>query len=209
MRLALLATLLLCACMRPAPPLAEARQRPFPDLSGRAVMLLPVQAAMPTIALPPNADPAAPPTLLSPAMYAELEAELGYWLQQRAPRARWVLPEAVERAARQSPALELRPRELSVRDFQRARLEMIGDPLYGELRRLAALLDARVALLPIGAVWVPEQGGGGRVHLAAALVDTFGGDVIWYGVVAGNAGPREDAGAIASTAQALARLVPE
>jgi hypothetical protein len=85
---------------------------------------------------------------------------------------------------------------------------MIGDPLYGELRRVAALMDARVALLPIGALWVEEQAGTGRVHLAAALIDTFGGDVVWYGVVAGHPGARGDPAVLASAAQALAVLIP-
>jgi len=114
----------------------------------------------------------------------------------------------VERAVRGSPMIDVRVRELSVRDFQRARLESIGDPLYGELRRLGALMDARLALLPVGALWITEQTGAGRVHLAVALIDTFGGDVVWYGVVAGAPGARGDAAVIASTAQALAQLVP-
>lgn len=201
--------LLLLGCARAAPPSAEARQRAFPSLAGRTVMVLPVQGATPTLSLPAAADPAVPPVALPPDMHPALEAELAYWLQQQAPGARWVAPEAVERAVRQSPLLEVRARDLTVRDFQRARLEMIGDPLYGELRRIAALMDARLALLPVGALWVAEPGGVGRIHLAAALVDTFGGDVLWYGVVAGTAGRREDDAVIASTAQALARLVPQ
>jgi hypothetical protein len=204
---AVLAAVLLGGCARATAPSADAPQRSFPDLGGQRVMLLPVQGATPTIALPATATAA--PSPLSGDMLAALEAELGYWVQQQAPRTRWVLPEAVERAARQSPTLDVRPRDLTVRDFQRARLEMIGDPLYGELRRLSALMDARAALLPIGAVWVPEQDGTGRIHLAAALIDTFGGDVTWYGVVAGTAGPRDDRGVAATTARALARLIPE
>jgi hypothetical protein len=205
----LLAVLLACACAKPAPPAADARQRPFPDLSGSAVMLLPVQGAVPALSLPASADPERPPARLSDEMLLTLEAELAYWLQQRAPRVRWVTPDAIERAVRGTPAIDVRPRELTVRDFQRARLESIGDPLYGELRRVAALMDARVALLPIGALWVPERAGGGRVHLAAALIDTFGGNVVWYGVVAGTAGERTDAAVVASAAQALARTIPQ
>jgi hypothetical protein len=183
-------------------------QQPFPDLAGRTVMVLPVQQAVPSIALPASADASVPPALLSPDLLLTLEGELGFWLQERAPRARWILPDAVERAARQSPVIDVRVRDLAVRDFQRSRLQSIGDPLYGELRRMAALLDARIALLPVGALWVAEQTGGGRVHLVVALIDTLGGDVVWYGVVAGAAGTRGDAAVIASTAQALAGLIP-
>lgn len=196
--------LLLCGCaQRPAPPSAEAPERPFPDMSGRTIMLLPVQPATPTMTLPAGAVAAQP---LSGDGRAMLEAELSFWLPEAAPRIRWVLPATIDQRAERSPTLEVRPRDLPVQDFLRARLQSIGDPLYGDLRKLALLMDVRPALLPIGAVWVQEAGGNGRVHLALALIDTTGGAVIWYGVVAGASGPRADAVTIASTAQALARL---
>jgi hypothetical protein len=171
-------------CARPAPPSADTPPRPFPDLAGRTVMLLPVQGGVPSLAAA-HGGPRCAATVLGPEQALALEAELAYWLPERAPRARWLGPDAVERAVRGSPSLEVRPRELTVRDFQRARLQSIGDPLYGELRRVGALMDARLALLPIGALWVAEREGGGRVHLLLALIDTFGGDVVWQGVVAG------------------------
>jgi hypothetical protein len=171
-------------------------------------MVLPVQGAVPTVSLPASADPAVAPIPLSAELRQMLDVELGFWLEERAPRTRWLGPDAVERAVRGSPRIDVRVRDLTVRDFQRARLQSIGDPLYGELRRVGSLMDARVALLPIGALWVTEQTGAGRVHLAVALIDTFGGDVLWYGVVAGAPGARGDAAVIASTAQALAQLIP-
>jgi hypothetical protein len=173
-------------------------------MSGRTVMLLPVQPATPIVALPSGVIAA--PTPLSSEGRALLEAELSFWLPEAAPRVRWVLPATIEQRAERSRTLDVRVRDLPVQDFLRARLESIGDPLYGDLRKLALLMDVRPALLPIGAVWVAEAEGTGRVHLALALIDTTGGDVIWYGVVAGTAGPRADAVTIASTAQALARL---
>jgi hypothetical protein len=201
--------LLLAGCARMvAPPSADARQAPFPDIGGRTVMLLPVQAAVPVVAAPATADPARAPVPLPPELRTALEAELAYWLPERAARSRWLLPDAIERAVARSPMLDVRLRELTVRDFQRARLESIGDPLYGELRRVGALMDARAALLPIGALWIPEAGGGGRVHLVVALIDTMGGQVIWQGVVAGTAGPLNDASVVASVAEALAGMIP-
>jgi hypothetical protein len=197
--------LLLCSCAsRAAPPSADAPERPFPDMSGRTIMLLPIQPATPTVALPSGAVGA--PRALTSDGRAMLEAELSFWLPEAAPRIRWVLPAAIEARAERSPTLDVRVRDLPVQDFLRARLQSVGDPLYGDLRKLALLMDVRPALIPIGAVWVPEAAGNGRVHLALALVDTTGGAVIWYGVVAGVAGARADAATIASTAQALARL---
>jgi hypothetical protein len=98
--------------------------------------------------------------------------------------------------------------DLPVRDFQQSRLQSIGDPLYGDLRKIAVVTDARLALLPIGAVWIPEVGGSGRIHVAAALIDTLGGRVLWYGVAAGNAGQPDDPSAVASAARALTMQVP-
>lgn len=197
--------LLLCGCaQRAAPPSAAAPQLPFPDMSGRAVMVLPVQAATPVV----SSDAAVPAVAvpLDADSRATLEAELSYWLENAAPRVRWLLPAAVERAAQRAPTLDLHVRDLPVQDFLRVRLEAIGDPLYGELRKLGALMDVRPALVPIGAVWLREADGTGRVHLLAALIDTTGGRVFWQGVVAGTAGARADASTLASAAEALARL---
>lgn len=171
-------------------------------------MILPVQGAMPLVSLPATADPAFAPVLLSADARAVLDAELAYWLPQAAARVRWIDAAAVDRAVQQSRTIDVRVHDLTVRDFQRARLEYIGDPLYTELRRVGLLMDARGALVPIGAVWIREQDGTGRVHLAAALIDTFGGTVFWYGVVAGTPGVQSDPGVVASAAQALARLLP-
>jgi hypothetical protein len=173
-------------------------------MSGRTIMLLPVQAATPMVSAPAGALSARP---LNSDDRATLEAELSFWLPQGAPRIRWLLPAAIDDRASRTPALDVRARDLPIQDFLRARLQAIGDPLYGDLRKLALLMDVRPALLPIGAVWVQEADGNGRVHLALALIDTTGGAVIWQGVVAGAAGPRPDQSTIASTAQALARQV--
>ncbi|HEX6133567.1 MAG TPA: hypothetical protein VFZ24_06375 [Longimicrobiales bacterium] len=196
------------ACSSASPPAADVAQRPFPDIGGAGVMLLPVQRIVPAIAPPAAVDTTRAVMALSGESLATLEAELAYWLPEHARRVQWVLPEAIERAMRGSAALRINVRDLPVRDFQRSRLEFIGDPLYGELRRVAAVMDARLALLPLGALWIPEVGGTGRVHVAAALIDTMGGAVLWYGVAAGDTGAADDASAIASAAQALARQVP-
>lgn len=202
-------TLTTAACSRSvAPPAADTEQRPFPDIGGASVMLLPIQRIVPTIAPPAAFDTARAVAALSAASLAALEAELTYWLPEHARRVHWVLPDAIERAMRGSAALRINVRDLPVRDFQRSRLRAIGDPLYGDLRRVAVVTDTRLALLPLGALWVPEIGGSGRVHIAAALIDTVGGAVLWYGVAAGEPGPADDAATLASAAQALVRQVP-
>jgi hypothetical protein len=192
----------------PAPPAADTPQQVFPDIGGQRVMLLPVQQVIPAISPPASADTSRPPRALSNESLRALEAELSYWLPEHAHRVRWVLPDAIERAVQGSAALQISVRDLPVRDFQRSRLQAIGDPLYGDLRRVAVLTDARLGLLPIGAVWIPEAAGGGRVHVAAALIDTMGGRVLWYGVAASSPGDPDDPAIAASAARALALQVP-
>lgn len=201
---------MLAACASsPAPPAADTAQQPFPDIGGQRVMMLPVQQVVPAISPPATADTTRPMLALSSESLRAVEAELAYWLPEQAPRVRWVLPDALERAVQGSAALDgITVRDLPVRDFQRSRLQSIGDPLYGDLRRVAVVTDARLALLPIGAVWIPETTGAGRVHLAAALIDTMGGRVLWYGVAASSPGERDDPAVAASAARALALQVP-
>jgi len=196
-----------CSTVRPEPPSADVAQAPFPGVTGRSVMLLPLQAATPLVATPAAADTSRAPALLAASSLRAFDAELAFWLQERANGTTWVDAAAVERAAERSPMLDVRPRELPVRDFQRARLTSIGDPLFGNLHALSALLDARLALLPIGALWIEEQGGGGRIHVALALIDAFGGRVLWQGVVAGGKTAANDAAALAAAARAVADVV--
>ncbi|HSJ31145.1 MAG TPA: hypothetical protein VK933_06895 [Longimicrobiales bacterium] len=207
---AIVVVFMLAGCASsPAPPAADTAQQPFPDIGGQRVMMLPVQQVVPAISPPATADTTRPMLALSSESLRAVEAELAYWLPEQAPRVRWVLPDAIERAVQGSAALDgITVRDLPVRDFQRSRLQSIGDPLYGDLRRVAVVTDARLALLPIGAVWIPETTGAGRVHLAAALIDTMGGRVLWYGVAASSPGERDDPAVAASAARALALQVP-
>jgi hypothetical protein len=200
---------LLAACASShAPPAADTPQQAFPDIGGQRVMLLPVQQVVPAISPPETADTTRPALALSTESLRAVEAELSYWLPEHAHRVRWVLPDAIERAVQGSAALQISVRDLPVSDFQRSRLQSIGDPLYGDLRRVAVLTDARLGLLPIGAVWIPETAGAGRIHIAAALIDTMGGRVLWYGVAASSPGERDDPAVAASAARALALQVP-
>lgn len=186
----LLTTLLLAACAKkPAPPNPDQPTAP-PSLAGRTVMVLPAHAA-------PGGD-----------VPAGLDADIAYFLGQEAPRVRWVLPDAVEKAAASAPALRLRPRELAVAAFHRSKVERIGEPLFTELHALGRMLDARLALLPYSAAYVPGTGGdAGRVELGVALIDVTDGDVLWIGAVAGSRGAADDPSAKASAASALARLL--
>ncbi len=162
-----------------------------PDLTGRPVMVFPAQSLPGS--LTGTAEEAVP----------GLDAEIAFWLNERAPRVGWKFPPELERALARSPSLNIELRALAVSAFYRGEVKNIGDPLFGDLRTLGALVDARFALVPVGAGEFAVEGGH-RVELRVALIDTLGGAVLWYGALAGNVGPAGDRSLVASAAQALA-----
>lgn len=191
------ALIALLGCTRaPAPPSPDQPPPPAPVLRGRTVMLLPAQSG-----------PALRGGVMSAAVLAEVDAELAFALQERLPRVHWVLPPAMERALARAPSLNIPIHALAVSGFWTARLTRIGDPLYGDLRRLGALLDARYALVPVSVRLIPGDSGARRMEVATGLIDTVGGAVLWYGVVAGESGPADSPALRASAADALARAL--
>lgn len=173
------------------PPRPGDFQGAVPALEGHRVMVLPVQSAR---GVPGPAD-----------------AELHFALEDRGPRIGWVFPDEMREVLARSPALEVHMDALPVGVFRQAEVQRIGDPLYGELRRLAAVADADVALVPlevrpaldsVGAV-VPDGG----LEVTATLIDVHTGRVYWFGVVAGEAGPLADPRTLASAMDALAETV--
>ncbi len=194
---ALLALALAACAPHATPPSAAAPPRPI-DLTGITVMVLPAQA------------PASTPL----ASTSAFDAELDYWLKDRAPRVRWVPASEVERLAAGSPTLRMDLHALDVRPFGRMRVRRIGDPLFGDVHNLGAMLDARLALLPASLAYVSPHDstgaprpGPGHFEVTAALIITFGGEVVWYGVVPGEAGPIDAPATVASAARALARAL--
>jgi hypothetical protein len=197
LRLLAVATLAACtARAEPPSPDRPAATRP-PDLTGASVMVLPAQAAPGSNTLP-DAEPV-----------PGLDREIAFWLGESAPRVEWVFPPALARALERSPSLGIRLNSLAVSSFHRAEVEIIGDPLFGDLRALGALVDARYALLPVSAAFVPaaDGGGSGRVEMRVALIDTRGGRVLWYGALAGDPAQAGSPMVAATAAQALARAV--
>lgn len=169
-----------------ATPTPTAGYGAVPDLSGRTVLLLPAQSVEAGVGSP---DP-----------------ELAFSIQERGGRVRWVLPSELRQALSRSPGVPSDPDRLPVGNFLRAEVRRVGDPLYGDLRRLGALVSAESALIPV-AVRRREVGpeGEGVVEISAALVDIRSGRVHWFGVVEGEAGAPGAPGPMASAAAALIR----
>lgn len=181
-----LVALLLSGCAGTgAPPEAGGSQGTPPDLRGRRVMVLPVQQQA--------------------GFTGTVDAELAFQLRDREPAVEWVMPDAIQERLDRSPGIQAEIRGLPVGVFQQAEVRRIGDPLYGQLRRMSALVDAPVALLPVRAATRPVGDGEVVIRLLAALVDVRSGRVLWFGVEEGRPGPADDPAALASAVDALAR----
>lgn len=189
---AALVSLLACGGRSAPPPSADAPQARPPDFSGVRVMVLPAQPA-------PGTGPGEP--------VPGLDQEIAFWLAESVPRVEWVTPPEIQRALDRSPSLPVRLNALAVSSFHVAEVRNIGDPLFGDLRALNALVNARYALVPVAAGYVSDDSGSGRVEIHAALIDTVGGRVLWFGAVAGEPAAPGAAEGIASAARALARRI--
>lgn len=178
-----------CGASRQAPPEAGDSRGQVPNLQGRRVMVLPVQEVVGLSGAP--------------------DAELAFALQDRTgDRVRWVLPEEMRRSLRRSPGMPIRVDGLPVGIFLQAQVDRVGDPLFGHLRRLAAITSADLALIPIQVRHRPgEEETAPAVEIAAALIHARNGRVFWFGIVEGEPGGADDPRALASAADALARAL--
>ncbi len=173
-----------CASGRTLPGPGESTGS-LPDLRGRSVLVLPVQLR--------EGVPAA----------ATADEELSYALRARGSRVQWTFPPELESALRRSPGLPARMRDLPVGVFLQAEVKRIGDPLYGDIRRLTVLTGSELALIPVELRYADD----GAYRLTAVLLTARDGRVSWLGVVQGKALAPEAPEALASVADALARAV--
>lgn len=156
---------------------------PPPRLMGYRVMLVPAQAGEPEA----------------------LESELVFWLTDRAPGVEWVLPDELRDAVRRAPGSGLdldAPRhvvDMGGRDRR------IADPLYGDLRRLGAITDATLAVVPLASRQTTDSAGV-ALELVTAVVAVRAGRVVWMHTVVGKpASSLQDA--VASAAAEVARIL--
>jgi len=175
-----------CGARTSAPPSPETTTTLPPDMRGSRVMVLPIQSEA--------------------GVGGDGDAELAFALGAIDSGIDWILPDALDEALQRSPGLGARSTGLQVGMFLRSEVERVGDPLYGDLRRLGALVDADIALLPVRvAPGAPGASGQAPLEAMVALVMVRTGRVIWFGVVAGDPGAHDDPAVLASTMDRLAR----
>jgi len=189
------------ACGGSTPPPAPGQSRGVPpDLRGSRVILLPVQVVS--------------------GVPGDTYAELVFTLTDRGREIDWVLQEEVDEILGRSPGVQARTQGLPVGLFLQAEVERVGDPLFGHMRRMAALVDAQAILLPVQASYeatspVDEDAEEGdtldpeeldeRVRIQAALIEPRTGRILWYGIEEGGDFEQSDPRGLASAVEALAR----
>jgi len=167
-----------------AAPVAGSSEGFIPDLRGREVMVFPVQIRT---GVPGDASP-----------------EIVFALRAKGTEVDWIFPDELEALLARAPAVDSSVRGLPVGIFLNAEVQRIGDPLFGQLRRLGALTGSDIALIPV-AVRPGAEGVGGAsvVEIVATIVNVRNGQVIWFGIVAGRPGSVADFGSVASAVESL------
>jgi hypothetical protein len=178
-------TLAGCGARTASPPEPGTIRGVAPDLRGIRVLLLPVQQNL--------------------GVRGDLDAELAYSLRERSDDVVWITAADVDEMLARSPAMQARTRGLPVGIFVQAEVQRIGDPLFGELRRMAALVDAQAVVIPVQATLEAAPGEDPRVRLWTALVDVRSGRVPWFAVLEGGAFPPGDPRSLASAVEEVAR----
>ena len=136
------------------------------------------------------------------------DRELAFALQARRGTSGWVFPPQFRQALDRSPNMDVPLEELPVSVFLRAEVRRIGDPLYGILRRGAAVTQSEWALIPVEVAFRPGSPGvPGTVAVTAAVVEVLTGRVRWFGTAEGAADGPDDPGGVARAMDALARQI--
>ncbi len=185
----LLAAVMAFGCAGTAQPPSVGDSNGFvPDLRGRRVMVFPMQ--------------------LQAGMSVDVDPEITFALRSGSSDVAWIFSEELEAIVTRSPSVDTAVRGLPVSVFLSAEVRRVGDPLYGQLRRLGALTNSDIALIPV-AIGPGAQGVDGElvVEIAATIVNVRTGQVVWFGIVGGRPGPVADFGLVASAVEELAETL--
>lgn len=197
--------------------------------SGVPLVVTPVQAILPTAS---GGFPGG--TSSRSAALQAVNAEVDFAVSEEPRANKWASPSRVVRATDRNPMLDVDPRQLSSRGLTvDGGGRYLYEPLHGQLRSLAALLDARLVALPL-VVWYrtaeevedEDSGGGddagpdaadspgatdgtprGRAMMRVVLIDARAGKVLWKGEVGGDRAPADSPAALATLAAQLVKML--
>ncbi len=145
------------------------------------------------------------PVQIRQGVPGDVDSEIAFAFRAQGSEVDWVFPEELREDLERSPAIRSTVDRLPVGVFLAAEVDRVGDPLYGQIRRLAELANAAVAFIPV-ALRTGAEGAAGvsAVEIVSTFLDVRTGRVIWFGVVAGKPGPVADFGSVASAVERLA-----
>jgi hypothetical protein len=150
-------------------------------LAGQPLVVLPVQTLR--LAVPGWSEKIGDDS----AYRATLDDEIAFAVRERRIRGKWAFPPDLARAARRNPTYAADPYTIALdplRPVEKDADKMIGEPLAGQLRALAALFDARYALIPVEIRLAPD-GDAARATLHLVVVDARQARLTWKGDVTG------------------------
>lgn len=203
--LRLAATLFVVAaplCAQGAKDGKEPKAAPAPalllsPLAGQSIPVLPVTYIVADSA----AGAAIPADLHTRLRWAD--SLIGEVLQMRGPEVTWLLGDALRRVARRAPGTVSDPDKMGQAMLRADGLKRIPDPLFSQLRMLAALTNGRQVMVP-AAVRFQAAPGGIRAEVVLVLADARSGALLWRSTpVAIAATPS------AALAAAVARVLPD
>jgi hypothetical protein len=135
------------------------------------------------------------------ALLDAANAALDSALRQQARDVAWVGLAEQRRAMRRAPSLRVDPDRLPTVYLAPRRVESVPEPLWSQLRALAAITGARLAVVPAVVRIEGSAGQLGAMYLLA-VADSRTGLVVWRGRVVGSRAASAEA-ALASAAGAV------
>jgi len=144
------------------------------------------------------------PVQIQQGVPGDVDAEIAFAFRERGSEMDWVFPEELRATLARAPVVQSTVDRLAVSVFLGAEVDRVGDPLYGQIRRLAELVNSDIALIPV-TVRVGAEGAAGVsvVEIVSAILDVRTGRVLWSAVLAGRPGPVADFGSVASAVEKL------
>jgi hypothetical protein len=181
----LLALLSAGACSRSRPadvPPEPTAPLPTAGLAGQKVVVFPLTL----IAADEHLGWQAPLTPRRAAL-DRADSVLGAMLTSRSPEVTWVLPPELRQAARRGVGVTSDPDQMATSILRSANLRQIPDPLWSQLRTLAAIAGDRYVLVPASLFFLPVKDGapGGRAELTLVIADVRTGAIGWRTVARG------------------------
>lgn len=185
----------------PAPAVA-----PLAPFAGQVVLVIPARHLAAGDSLGWSAGVSDPAALLR-----QLDAELLFALGERSLGGTWIFPERLAVASRRSAGLAPDPYTVDASALRppppRRGPPDLREPLGSQLRALAALTEARYALIPVELRFERATDGQGRALLHVVLADVRLAQALWRGDVASDPAPALSPAITASLAARVTDLI--